>query len=147
MAFFLSAFQWLMLAVAIVIVLTDELSLLPLYRWRNRMRRLATCSALECESEVREESAGLFPMGLRTHRPVLSMENARPQDTTLGLCKKVMRTSRLKSFRTLSSNRSPRPSAAGHSFPGSDPVLWLFFIPLAVGIQVTRVTVQKDETW
>lgn len=95
------------------------------------------------ESETRQESAGVSTMGLWTHRLDLSMENTMPQDTILGLSKNFMRTSGLKYFRTLSSNRALRPSSAGHSFPDSDWILCPFYISLAMGIQVTRYSCKR----
>lgn len=86
-----------------------------------------------------------FHLGTMDTKLVLSTENAVPQHTILGLSKKVMRNSGLKPFRTLSSNRAQGNQQQGTLFLVL--TLFLSFLTLAIGIQITRVSLQKDETW
>ena len=107
----LPMFQWVMSLVALIIFLIDGL-LLAFSRWRNnRCRKLATCSALEGESELRKEHTRLFPREA-------SIKKALPWNTALGLSKGVMGTNRLNYFKTLSSNRALGPGTLSQILRG-----------------------------
>lgn len=124
---------WVMSLMALIIFLIDGFSL-AFSRWRNsRIWKLVTCSALGGESEVIARNFLDFP-----HEA--SRKKALPWNTALGLSKGVMGTSRLNSFKTLSS----RALGARHSFPDLMWSLWLFLL-LAISIWVIRISMPKDE--